>query len=303
MARKRGGLAGLYDRNKGVIKALAPIALGAIPGAGVPLAIAAGAALGADREGKGYFKGLASREGLTGAALGGLSGYAGGKLGQSAAQGVRGMLTAQKLNSLQPMDMTSKIGITPGTVSATPPVNPTIGMDQLDLATKTRPAALQYNYKPPLMEQAAPTRAAAAPRVTAPTTRAAAPSLVNQPGPLNRFADLPTINRSVGITNPADAIRTQPGKFGRFADTLRKNKDIIEMGAKGLQQALPNPDSEAALMNAETTRMRFEEERNRLNLEEERRRRIANLLMPYFQQQFPSLQQSPGFGQPSGLGR
>jgi hypothetical protein len=99
MARKRGGLAGLYDRNKGVIKALAPIALGAIPGVGVPLAAVAGAAMGADREGKGYFKGLASREGLTGAALGGVSGYAGGKMGKSAASSIKNMLTAQKMKS------------------------------------------------------------------------------------------------------------------------------------------------------------------------------------------------------------
>ncbi len=46
MARKRGGLAGVYDRNKGIIKALAPMALGAIPGVGMPLAVLAGAALG-----------------------------------------------------------------------------------------------------------------------------------------------------------------------------------------------------------------------------------------------------------------
>jgi hypothetical protein len=99
MAKKRGGLAGLYDRNKGVIKALAPIALGAIPGVGVPLAAVAGAAMGADREGKGYFKGLASREGLAGAALGGVSGYAGGKMGKSAASSIKNMLTAQKMKS------------------------------------------------------------------------------------------------------------------------------------------------------------------------------------------------------------
>jgi len=99
MAKKRGGLAGLYDRNKGVIKALAPIALGAIPGVGVTLAAVAGAAMGADREGKGYFKGLASREGLAGAALGGVSGYAGGKMGKSAASSIKNMLTAQKMKS------------------------------------------------------------------------------------------------------------------------------------------------------------------------------------------------------------
>jgi len=43
------------------------------------------------------------------------------------------------------------------------------------------------------------------------------------------------------------------------------------------------------MMNAETARMRFEEDRRQAKLEEERRRRIAELLMPYFQQQFPNL--------------
>jgi hypothetical protein len=95
MAKKRGGLAGIYDRNKGVIKALAPIALGAIPGIGVPLAAAAGAAMGADREGEKFFK----NPNLAGAALGGVSGYMGGKMGKSAASSIKNMLTAQKMKS------------------------------------------------------------------------------------------------------------------------------------------------------------------------------------------------------------
>jgi len=85
MARKRGGVAGFYDRKKGFIKALAPIALGAIPGIGMPLAVAAGAAMGADKEGKGYFKGFDAG----GALKGGVAGYGQGATGA----GIKGLLT------------------------------------------------------------------------------------------------------------------------------------------------------------------------------------------------------------------
>ena len=85
MARKRGGLAGFYDKNKGLIKTLAPIALGAIPGIGMPLAVAAGAAMGADKEGKGYFKNFD----VGGALKGGVAGYGQGATGA----GIKGLLT------------------------------------------------------------------------------------------------------------------------------------------------------------------------------------------------------------------
>jgi hypothetical protein len=89
MARKRGGLAGLYDRNKGIIKTVAPIAAGFIPGVGPLVGAALGAALGGDREGKGYFGGFD----VGGAVQGGLSGYGGAKLGQAAKGGLAKMFT------------------------------------------------------------------------------------------------------------------------------------------------------------------------------------------------------------------
>ena len=77
MARKRGGIAGFYDRNKKVIKPVATTLAGLF---GTPaLGAAVGAAFGGlDRPGK-------SGIGLDvmGAAKGGLSGYAAGKLGNS----------------------------------------------------------------------------------------------------------------------------------------------------------------------------------------------------------------------------
>jgi hypothetical protein len=78
MARKRGGLAGFYDRNKGAIQAVAPFVAGAVGG---PLAGAAiGAAMrGLDREGKGGI-GFDFGQGIQG----GISGYGAGALGAGA---------------------------------------------------------------------------------------------------------------------------------------------------------------------------------------------------------------------------
>lgn len=90
MARKRGGLAGLWDRNKGVIKTVAPFAAGFIPGAGPMIAAGLGAAMGGlDRPGKGGI-GLD----LGGAVKGGVSGYGAGKLGQMTRGGLGKMFTA-----------------------------------------------------------------------------------------------------------------------------------------------------------------------------------------------------------------
>ena len=74
--RKRGGIAGVYDRNKGYINPIAEIGLGLIPGVGPALAAAYGAATGFDREGQGGI-GYDAKKG----ALGAVSGYGLGKLG------------------------------------------------------------------------------------------------------------------------------------------------------------------------------------------------------------------------------
>ena len=89
MARKRGGLAGFYDRNKGAIKTIAPIAAGFIPGVGPLLGAGIGAAIGGlDREGK---SGIGLD--LGGAIKGGISGYGGAKIGQAAKGGLAKMFT------------------------------------------------------------------------------------------------------------------------------------------------------------------------------------------------------------------
>lgn len=89
MARKRGGLAGFYDRNKGAIKTIAPIAAGFVPVIGPALGAGIGAAIGGlDREGK---SGIGLD--LGGALKGGISGYGGAKIGQAAKGGLAKMFT------------------------------------------------------------------------------------------------------------------------------------------------------------------------------------------------------------------
>lgn len=81
MARKRGGLAGVWDRNKGWLRYVAPAVVGAIPGLGVPAAMGLGAAMrGLDRPGRRGI-GLDPMQ----AALGAAEGYGAGSLGASAA--------------------------------------------------------------------------------------------------------------------------------------------------------------------------------------------------------------------------
>jgi len=274
MARKRGGLAGLYDRNKGLIRTGATIGASLLGG---PLAGAAtGAAFrGLDREGKRGI-GFDVGQGLRG----GLEGYGLGQTTQAVSGGIKGLLTAQKLNSLAPMDAASKIGLTGGGPSsfAIAPV------DASSLSVAPSPFA---NVIPQGATAAKANVASSARSLAGGAPRVSQPTLANVPGPLNRFADLSTVNRTVAASNPSAVLRNDPGKFGRFANVLRENKDLLTEAGKGIQNMLPDAASEAKMMDAETARMRFEEERRQVQLEEERRRRIAELLMPMFRQQFP----------------
>ena len=85
--KKRGGVAGAYDRNKALVQAAVPTLAGMlIPGVGPAIsgAIAGGLARGLDRPGKGGIGldlGAAARGAVTGAAMGQLGRAVGGRLG------------------------------------------------------------------------------------------------------------------------------------------------------------------------------------------------------------------------------
>ena len=85
--KKRGGVAGAYDRNKKLVQAAIPMLAGMfVPGAqaGLVGALAGGAARGLDREGKGGI-GFDVKQGLKGA----VSGYGLGKVGASLGAGAQ----------------------------------------------------------------------------------------------------------------------------------------------------------------------------------------------------------------------
>jgi hypothetical protein len=83
--KKRGGVAGAYDRNKAIVQAAVPTLAGMlIPGGAIAGAVAGGLARGLDRPGKGGIGldlGQAARGAVTGAALGKLGSMAGKGLG------------------------------------------------------------------------------------------------------------------------------------------------------------------------------------------------------------------------------
>lgn len=88
MARKRGGLAGFYDRNKSWIKPVATLAAGALTG-GTGGAIVGGLMSGLDREGK---RGIGFD--LKRGAIGAAQGYGMGKVGAGLKTGVMNRLGA-----------------------------------------------------------------------------------------------------------------------------------------------------------------------------------------------------------------
>jgi len=316
MARKRGGLAGFYDRNKGVLQKIAPIAAGALGG---PLAGAAvGAAMrGLDRPGKSGI-GFDIGEGLQG----GASGYMAGQTGAALKGGIKNLLAprmaeragakglaagTKALEGFQVPDLTDynalsdigvrQRGIFEGGTSAASRLLDQGGV----LEGGTRFAEPTSR----LTTAAAPKITAAAPRVVAPTARAAAGPvgpLASSPVPapqgmLNRTPSIETISRSMGATptpNPSDVLENKPGRFGRFAEQFRKNKDIIEMVGK---YAMPPRESQADLMKAETDRRQQEAQQKYMEFQmqqtldqqrrdEDKQRRIAEYLMPYVRQNY-----------------
>jgi hypothetical protein len=209
MAKKRGGIAGLYDKSKGFLKVAAPVGLSFIPGVGIPLAAAAGAALGADTEGRKFF----DRRNIGGAIRGGLEGASLG----AGTQGVRAMLTGG--------------GPLAGTV-------PKIGGGGAKGAAKLTADGI--------------------PRMP------------------------------LGLTG------TEPAQSMKFTQALLQPQVLSGAVQGGLSML---PDAKSAAMEEQTKlgqgqldlqKAQFEEEKRRAQMEEERKRRIAELLMPYIQQQYGS---------------
>jgi hypothetical protein len=294
MARKRGGIAGFYDRNKGVIKTVAPIAAGFIPGVGPLVGAALGAAMGGDTEGKGYFSGFDAG----GAVKGGLSGYGGAKLGQAAKGGLAKMFTASPLDKLTGAPQVGLTAGGPSSYGAMGSFQPTMAGGAGAAAGAAPTAAYTgnvggYGIGMPL-GSAAPVPSSAMADLPA-MDMAKMRRLTQTTG-----APLPNIPAPQMGAMPRLASQVADKPMGRFAQAgkfAKENKDLIALAGQGIQSVLPNAaanaTADAAYMNAETNRMRLEQEQSQEKMEEERRRRIAELLMPMFTQ----IQQSrPSYG-------
>lgn len=107
----RGGIAGVYDRNKKVINPAAELALGLIPGVGPALAAGYGAAVGGfDHEGQGGVK-LDPMQ----AALGGVKGYGLGSVGAGVGSALSGA-TAPTLGTAGTVGSTVADASVPGSL-------------------------------------------------------------------------------------------------------------------------------------------------------------------------------------------
>jgi len=243
MARKRGGLAGLYDRNKGLIRTASTIGASLLGGP------AAGAAVGAafrgfDRPGQSGI-GFDVGQGLRGAA----EGYTTGKLTQAGQAGL------SKLFAPKAAGMSAGMG--GGMGSALPADLPMSGAPSMGMAPT---AAGSMNVGAPRM---------------------AAPDIGS-------------------LLKPAQ--RETGRGFGRavadFTKGLEGRSKTIEGITKGIQMALPNPASDAALMNAETQRRQLEMQQAQMNLRNRQDEQLAQLLMPLYQQMMQSRVAMP----PTSLG-
>jgi hypothetical protein len=233
--------------------------------------------MGADREGKGYFKGLASREGLAGAALGGATGYMGGKLGQSAARGLKGLLTAGKGASSASAAGASAGGTGGYQVGFQGIGAPIDGVPSAGFGGTSGLGGFGAAPDLPAVNMASKIgmtpMAASAPRAvtSVPSSLMQAGMKVSAPG---------------GGSSVRDMLRGTAG-------FLRENKDLIGAGVKGIQMALPDRPDQAAMMNAETARQRLAMEQSEMDearrIREARSEMARRLLAPYIDQYSPAL--------------
>ena len=264
MARKRGGLAGLYDRNKGLIRTASTIGASLLGGP------AAGAAVGAafrgfDRPGQSGI-GFDVGQGLRGAA----EGYTTGKLTQAGQAGLSKLFAPK---AAMP-ELGSSLG---GALPADLPLSgaPSVGM--------TPSAAGPMNIGVPRMRAPVDLPLSGAPSVGM-TPSAAGPMQMSIGAPRMAAQDIGS------LLKPA---QRETGKgFGRavadFTKGLESRSKTIEGITKGIQMAMPSPGSEAAMMNAETQRQQLEMQRQQMQEEQRRRETIAALLMPMYQQMMQS---------------
>lgn len=284
MAKKRGGLAGVWDRNKGVIKKVAPIAAGFIPGVGPAVGAALGAAMGGlDRPGK---SGIGLDVG--GAVRGGLEGYGGAKLGQAAKGGLAKMFTASPLDKLTGAPQVGLTAGGPTSYGAMGSFQPTLAgaapsTGMLAGAGASAPAAAYtgniggYGIGMPLGSTPP------AKEITDIGSKYVTP--MDQPLSMKPQAMLGAPPSSLPREAPTGGLRKMASSAFGEGGYLERNERMLGGVAKGVGSVLGGRAEAGALESqTELARQKFEYEKEQQTAEQERRRRTAELLMPLFLQ-------------------
>jgi hypothetical protein len=252
MARKRGGIAGVWDRNKTWLTPVAEMLGGAVNpllGAGIGAAIG-----GLDRPGKSGI-GVDPFHAVTG----GLQGYGMGKLGQSARTGIQGMLTGGAKVAAKGAPYTGLVG--------------GVGEDVMGSAQAVGPNA-STNLSSLLN----------------PATRplpAYSPSMLSTPtGPLFTGNEL-DVAKSALSTNPVK----MPSMASKMLSFTKDNADVIGGVGRGVlgtmqyqQGAAANrqqAESNAAQQKLAQDKFNYQKEQEALALAN--RQRLSKLLLPSLQ--------------------
>jgi hypothetical protein len=213
--KTRGGLAGVYDRNKGLVQAALPTLAGIlVPGAGALAGgVVGGLAKGLDRPGQGGI-GLDLKQ----AGRGALAGAGLGQVGSYARTGLQNLM-APKADTLRPM---------------TAPTGPSVGSVQTGMGTAG---------------------ATTTPAAAAPVTGAAA-----------------------GAAAGGGTSEAKPNALSSLFNALKK-PEVLAPAAGAVADVFGSMQDRAT----KEAQVRLEEQQMRM--ENERRARLAELLMPLFQQQ------------------
>ena len=265
MARKRGGVAGFWDNNKGWLKNVVPTALGMIPGVGVPLAVASSAAMrGLDRPGKRGI-GFDVKEGAIGAA----QGYGMGKLGQGARAGIQSMFAPKtavpdisKVFDINLVNADIARGMGGGAPTSASSALPSIAApNKIDAINTLRDTTQRVGFDPGRVQS----------QMTAPDI-----------GSLSRAAS------GGGGEGGGGGGGSMLGAVGRGAtkalDFATKYEKPLSMLVEGVASGVPSAEVEAARARNALDERKFEEELRQQRLLEQRQALIAELLMPILQQ-------------------
>jgi hypothetical protein len=248
----------MWDRNKGVIKTVAPFAAGLIPGAGPLIAAGLGAAMGGlDRPGKGGI-GLD----LGGAVKGGISGYGAGKT----SAGLKKMFTGQMAKRAAAKGAQGLAEATQAMQKGLPVIPDVMG--GMGSAASAAPSAL-------------PGAAGGfdAGSYLANDLASQAPSRAMQLG------------KGVPTVNPAGSrVMNAAKKTGGF---LERNQQALGGAAKGIAGVMGSrAEGEAAAGNLALAQGRFDYEKQRDTLDQEKRRRLAQMMGQMFVPQMANVSPS-----------